>query len=380
MIGATSGTTALLLIFFAIFCCCTIKARRKNVDQNIEALIRNQGVLAATRYKFTDIKKITNSFTEKLGQGGYGTVYKGKLINDCPVAVKILKPSKGDGQEFINEVASMSRTSHVNVVALLGFCLKGQKKALIYEFMPNGSLDKFIHKANGTSPSLTWENLYKIATGTACGLEYLHKGCNTRILHFDIKSHNILLDEDFCPKISDFGLAKLCPRKESIISISEARGTIGYLAPEIWNKNIGRVSHKSDVYSYGMMLLDMVGWRKNMNAEANCKTEIYFPDWIYEKIEEGSNLGHDGANTMEENDIARRMTIVGLWCIQTFPTQRPTISRVIEMLEGCLDSLPMPPKPVMASPPRLELESSTSDDTNTQKFDLESSSLMLERH
>ncbi|XP_054800115.1 LEAF RUST 10 DISEASE-RESISTANCE LOCUS RECEPTOR-LIKE PROTEIN KINASE-like 2.4 isoform X2 [Prosopis cineraria] len=387
-IGITSGTIGGTLLICSIIFCCKIKSLRQKIeffktsraDQNIEAFIRNQGPLALTRYKFAEVKKMTKSFQVKLGQGGYGAVYKGELLNGCPVAVKLLKSSKGNGEEFINEVASISRTSHVNVVTLLGFCLEGHKKALIYEFMSNGSLDKFIHdKVDKTSPSLTWENLYHIAIGTARGLEYLYKGCNPRILHFDIKPHNILLDESFYPKISNFGLAKLYPRKESIISITEARGTIGYLAPEVWNRNIGGISHKSDVYSYGMMLLDMVGGRKNMNDEANCTTEIYFPDWIFEKLEEGSNLGDDGANAMEENDIARRMTIVGLWCTQTFPTQRPTISRVIEMLEGSLDSLPMPPKPVMPSPPaRLELESSST--ANTEKLDLESSSLMLERH
>ncbi|KAI9088098.1 hypothetical protein K1719_030075 [Acacia pycnantha] len=273
---------------------------------------------------------------------------------------------QGNGEEFINEVASISRTSHVNVVTLLGFCLEGHKKALIYEFMPNGSLDKFIHKTNNVDrPSLTWENLYQIAVGTARGLEYLHKGCNTRILHFDIKPHNILLDENFCPKISDFGLSKLCLEKESIISISEARGTVGYLAPEIWNRNIGGVSHKSDVYSYGMMLLDMVGGRKNMNAKINCSTENYFPDWIYDKLEKDSTLGSDGANDIEENYIAKRMTIVDLWCIQTFPTQRPTINRVIEMFEGSLNSLEMSPKPVLSSPPRSELEYSSTTNTTT---------------
>ncbi|KAK4280778.1 hypothetical protein QN277_012356 [Acacia crassicarpa] len=388
VIGLTSGAIGTMLICIIIFCCIIKSLREKldflkksRADQNIEAFIRNHGPLALKRYKYAEVKKMTKSFQVKLGQGGYGAVYKGELLNGYPVAIKLLKSSKGNGEDFINEVASISKTSHVNVVTLLGFCLEGRKKALIYEFMPNGSLDKFIsNTTNKTSPSLTWKNLYEIAIGTARGLEYLYRGCNTRILHFDIKPHNILLDEGFCPKISDFGLAKLCPRKESVVSISEARGTIGYLAPEVWNRNIGRVSHKSDVFSYGMMLLDMVGERNNMNAE-DYPIEIYFPDWVYNKLEQGSKLGQDGTNTMEENDIAKKMTIVGLWCIQTFPTQRPTISRVIEMLEGSLESLEMPPKPVMLSPPRLEEESSATCNTNSGGVDSdESSSSMLETH
>lgn len=359
MLGVSVAVAGAMMICMIIYCC-RIKSSIQKVDQEIEAFIRNHGPLALTRYKFADVKKMTKSYKVKLGQGGFGAVYRGDLPSGCPVAVKILSASKGNGQDFINEVASISRTSHVNVVALLGFCLEGQNKALIYEFMPNGSLDKFIcNKADETTPSLSWEQLYQIAIGIARGLDYLHRGCGTRILHFDIKPHNILLDENFCPKISDFGLAKLCPRKESIISISDARGTVGYLSPEVWNRNFGGVSHKSDVYSYGMMLLDIAGGRKNMNGEASNTSEKYFPDWIYNTLEEGGDLGHDGAMTTEEHDIAKRMTIVGLWCIQLFPTHRPTMSRVIDMLEGSLDSIEMPPKPVTSSPARPAPESST---------------------
>jgi len=134
----------------------------------------------------------------------------------------------------MNEVSSISRTSHINVVSLLGFCLEGPKRALIYEFMSNGSLDKFIYKKRCAVIShLNWDIIYQIARDITRGLEYLHKGCNTRIVHFDIKPHNILLDENFYAKISDFGLTKLCPKNESIISMSDARGTMGYVAPEM---------------------------------------------------------------------------------------------------------------------------------------------------
>ncbi|XP_028793039.1 LEAF RUST 10 DISEASE-RESISTANCE LOCUS RECEPTOR-LIKE PROTEIN KINASE-like 2.5 [Neltuma alba] len=367
-----------------------IKSRRRIIglcktskdDQNIEAFIRNHGSPALTRYKFADVKKMTNSFKDKLGQVGYGSVYKGKLLNGRPIAVKLLKASKENREDFINEVASISRISHVNVVTLLGFCFEGKQKVLIYEFVSNGSLDKFIHNnAYKNSLCLTWENLYQTAIGITRELEYLHRGCNTRILHFDIKPHNIFLDENFCPKISDFGLAKLCSKKENIISISEARGTIGYLALEVWNRNIGGVSHKSDVYSYGMMLLDMVGGRKNMNVEANCSTDKYFPNYIYTQLEQDSGLGCNGFDNKGENDIAKKMTIVALWCIQTFPGQRPTMSRVIEMLERRPDLLEMPPKSVMPSPLTLEIESSTTATTTTEIVGFQSPShMLLEEH
>ncbi|XP_043694701.1 rust resistance kinase Lr10-like [Telopea speciosissima] len=226
--------------------------------------------------------------------------------------------------------------------------------------MSNGSLEKFIHnkKSMKTCPHLGWDRLHQIAVGIAQGLEYLHRGCNTRILHFDIKPHNILLDDDFCPKISDFGLAKLCPRKDSIISMADARGTIGYIAPEVFSQNFGGVSHKSDVYSYGMMILEMVGGRRNIDVGVDHTSEIYFPHWIYEHIGEGEQLQLDMVTKEEEEVIARKMVLVGLWCIQMDPTNRPSISKVVDMLEGNLESLPIPPKPYLSSPPRQQLADS----------------------
>ena len=330
-------------------------------EKDLEAFIRNYGPLALNRYNFTDIKKFTNSFKDKLGQGGYGGVYKGKLLDGRLVAVKVLNASKGNGEEFINEVASISRTSHVNIVTLMGFCLEANKRALIYEFMPNGSLEKFIHNDNPekTTMHLGLEKLFQIAIGIARGLEYLHRGCNTRILHFDIKPHNILLDEEFCPKVSDFGLAKLCTGNESNISMTGARGTIGYIAPEVFSRNFGEVSHKSNVYSYGMMILEMVGGRKNINVGVSNTSEIYFPHWIYKRLELHNDLGFPSNMTREENEMVRKMILVGLWCIQTNPFDRPSMSKVIEMLEGSIEALQIPPKPFLSSPPRSPAEESS---------------------
>ncbi|XP_050278652.1 rust resistance kinase Lr10-like isoform X15 [Quercus robur] len=329
--------------------------KKENVThQRVKAFLRNHGPLAIRRYNYSNIKTMTKSFNDKLGQGGYGSVYKGKLQDGSFVAVKVLNNSKGNGEEFINEVATISRTFHVNIVTLKGFCFEGSKRALIYEFMPNGSLEKFIYKGNPSSSNhqLGWETLYKIAIGIARGLEYLHRGCNTRIFHFDIKPHNILLDEDFCPKISDFGLAKICPRENSIISMVGARGTTAYIAPEVFCRNFRGISHKSDVYSYGMMVLEMVGGRKNIDASVDFTSDIYFPHWIYKRLELNEELGLLGLFNEGDEDNARKMIIVSLWCIQIDPLNRPSMSRVVEMLEGSLNSLQIPPKPFLFSPPR----------------------------
>ncbi|GLT41136.1 hypothetical protein SLA2020_152220 [Shorea laevis] len=329
--------------------------KTKMNDERVEAFILEFGnSLAPQRFSYSDIKKITNSFSEKLGQGGFGSVYKGTLLDGRIVAVKLLAKSKGDGQEFINEVASISRTSHVNIVTLLGFCYQRSKRALIYEFMPNGSLDKFIYNQGSPEENhqLDIKTLYEIAVGIAQGLEYLHKGCNSRILHFDIKPHNILLDKSLCPKISDFGLAKLCETRDSIVSITGgARGTCGYIAPEMICRNFGGVSYKSDVYSYGMLVLEMIGGRKNVNVEATQTSETYFPSWIYKQIEKAEKLNLDRVvDDGEEEEMTRKMVIVSLWCIQTIPSNRPSMTKVLEMFQGSLEALPLPPEPLLSSP------------------------------
>ncbi|KAH0753777.1 hypothetical protein KY290_024047 [Solanum tuberosum] len=359
--GAVLFTVGLLVLLFCFrekilwYKCLRFWESNAEDHQKVEEFLKNYGSYGLNRYNYTDIKRITSHFRSKLGQGGFGNVYRGSLRNGSQVAVKILNKLKGSGEDFINEVASISRTSHVNIVSLVGFCFEGHKRALVYEFMPNGSLEKFIYEERSNSVrQLGWPILYKITLGIARGLEYLHRGCNTRILHFDIKPHNILLDEDFCPKISDFGLAKLCMQKESIVSMLGARGTIGYIAPEIVCRNLGGISHKSDVYSYGMMVLEMVGGRKNVDVGVDRTSEIYFPHWLYQRIELSEELQLPGIMNEEENECARKMVIASLWCIQTDPSNRPSMSKVVEMLEGKLDSLQMPPKPYLYSPSRTE--------------------------
>jgi len=163
----------------------TFRLKNSQHVGRVETFMMDYHSLTPKRYSYSDIKKMTNSFVNTLGEGGFGNVYRGKLPDDGRlVAVKVLKQSKGDGEEFMNEVASISRTSHVNVVTLLGFCYERNKRALIYEFMPNGSLDSFISDKGSphTNCRLEWKKLYEIAVGIARGLEYLHRGCNTRIV------------------------------------------------------------------------------------------------------------------------------------------------------------------------------------------------------
>ncbi|XAR71648.1 Glycerophosphodiester phosphodiesterase [Bertholletia excelsa] len=310
----------------------------------IEGFLQSHNNLTPIRYSYSQIKKMTNGFRDKLGEGGYGSVYKGRLQSGSLVAVKMLSKPKADGQEFINEVATIGRIHHVNVVHLIGYCAERSKRALVYDFMPNGSLDKYIFSREGNF-SLSYEQIYKISLGVARGIEYLHKGCEMQILHFDIKPHNVLLDDNFTPKISDFGLAKLYPTDDSVVTLTAARGTLGYMAPELFYKNIGGVSYKSDVYSYGMLLMEMAGRRRDWNASEN-SSQIFFPSWVYDQFMEGRDV-EMGECKEEEKGMVKKMMVVALWCIQMKPSNRPSMNKVLEMFEGKAELLPMPQRPFL---------------------------------
>jgi serine/threonine protein kinase len=303
-----------------------------------------------TRYSYADIKRITNQFADKLGEGTYGTVFKGKLSNEIYVAVKILKTSKGNGEEFITEVGTMGRIHHVNVVRLVGFCADGFRRALVYEFLPNDSLDKFISSIDTKKCIFNWDKLDNIALGIAKGIEYLHQGCNQLILHFDIKPHNVLLDQNFNSKISDFGLAKLCSKDQSVVSMTTVRGTIGYIAPEVFSRNFGNVSSKADVYSFGILLLEIVGGRKNVDITVDNTSQVYFPKWIYNLLEQKEDIGIFVEDD-EDAKIAKKLAIVGLWCIQWHPVDHPWMKDVVQMLKEEEDKLTMPPNPFASARP-----------------------------
>ncbi|KAG2700698.1 hypothetical protein I3760_06G009700 [Carya illinoinensis] len=244
--------------------------------------------------------------------------------------MKILNTtSNGNGEEFINEEGTMGTIHHVNVVRLVGFRTNGFRRALVYEFLPNDSLDKLISLTDNKSRFLGWDKLQDIAVGIAKGVEYLHQGCEQRILHFDIKPQNILLDHNFNPKISDFGLAKLCYKDQSAMSMT--KGTVGYIAPEVFSKNFGNVSYKAYVYSFGMLLLEIVGGRNNV-------------DFALEKNEQREEFRvFIGDN--EEAQIAKKLAIVGFWCIQWHPVDRPSMKFVVQMLEREGSKSTMPPNP-----------------------------------
>ncbi|XP_038717667.1 G-type lectin S-receptor-like serine/threonine-protein kinase SD2-5 isoform X2 [Tripterygium wilfordii] len=292
------------------------------------------------RFSFSDLCKATKYFTMKIGQGGFGSVYLGMLPDGTQVAVKKLEGIGQGKKEFRAEVSMIGSIHHVHLVKLKGFCAEGAHRLLVYEYMGNGSLDRWIFQNNEGCQFLDWDTRFNVALGTAKGLAYLHEECEVKIVHCDIKPQNVLLDDNFTAKVSDFGLAKLMNRDESLV-YTTLRGTRGYLAPE-WITH-SPISEKSDVYSYGIVLLEIIGGRKNYDM-GECSEKSYFPSYAFKMLEEGKLKEIlDSKLDIDENDERVVTAIkVALWCIQEDMQLRPPMTKVVQMLDG-LCYVPEPP-------------------------------------
>lgn len=284
------------------------------------------------RFNPEHLKGFTQNYSEKLGSGGFGVVYKGLFPNGVKVAVKVLHKTldRRAEEQFMAEVGTVGRTYHINLVRLYGFCFDSTVKALVYEYMENGSLDRFLFDENHR---IEWAKLHEIAIGTARGIRYLHEECQQKIIHYDIKPGNVLLTANFSPKVADFGLARLCDRENSHVTITGARGTPGYAAPELWMPL--PVTHKCDVYSFGMLLFEILGRRRNLSFD-NTESQEWFPKWVWGKFREGQMESMLMLAGIEKKDgeTAERMCKVALWCIQYQQEARPSMNSVVRMLEG----------------------------------------------
>ncbi|KAJ1427212.1 putative serine/threonine-protein kinase [Sesbania bispinosa] len=291
-------------------------------------------------YTYEELSKATNGFNEELGHGAFAIVYKGVIpgVSENIVAVKKLDTkSRGIEEEFKAEVSTIGQTNHRNLVQLIGFCDEGQHRLLVYEFMSNGSLASFLFGAQKPR----WYQRKEIALAIARGLFYLHDECRTQIIHCDIKPQNVLLDNNYTARISDFGLAKLL-KLEQTRTTTGVRGTKGYVAPE-WFRNVP-VSVKVDVYSYGILLLEIICCKKNF--EVNTDDMVILADWVYDSFKDGnvSVVVEDDKEAMEDMKRVERFVMTAIWCIQEDPSLRPTMKKVLLMLEGSVD-VPIPPDP-----------------------------------
>ncbi|XP_073266469.1 cysteine-rich receptor-like protein kinase 34 [Populus alba] len=327
---------ALAILILTIFCFRKPKQEVKNFDEI--------SITKCWEFKFATIKLATNDFSDdnKLGQGGFGAVYKGILADGQAIAVKRLSSNSGQGEvEFKNEVRLLAKLDHRNLVRLLGFCLEGTEKLLIYEFVPNSSLDQFIHDPNKRF-ILDWEKRYKIIEGIARGILYLHQDSQLRIIHRDLKPSNILLDGNMNAKISDFGMAKLMKTDQTHDAASRIAGTFGYIAPEYARKR--QFSVKSDVFSFGVLVLEIVSGQKPSFRDGDDIEHLTSHAW--RRWREGTAL--DLIDPILRNDSAAAMMRcihIGLLCVQDNVADRPTMAAVVLMLSNSSFTLHIPSKP-----------------------------------
>jgi hypothetical protein len=336
-------------------------------DATVERFLKEIAGEKPIRFTAQQLAGFTNNYSARLGAGGFGTVYKGMLPNGLTVAVKRLHVGgHGDGwstsqEQFMAEVGSVGRIHHINLVRLFGFCYDAAVRALVYEYMGNGALDAYLFDR---SRDVGVPARRAIAIGVARGLRYLHEECQHKIVHYDIKPGNVLLDGGLTPKVADFGLARLVNRGDTHVSVSGMRGTPGYAAPETLMQS--GVTEKCDVYSFGMLLLEIVGRRRNFD-EAAPESQQWWPMEAWARYERGELMmvddaaaainhpsgeicsGSDGEAvvTVAEADDERRckeavvrMYQVAFWCVQQRPEARPPMGAVVKMLEGEMDVAP----------------------------------------
>ncbi|TYH29750.1 hypothetical protein ES288_A01G036900v1 [Gossypium darwinii] len=305
---------------------------------------------------FEEIATATNNFNhaKKLGQGGFGPVYRGTLDDGKEIAVKRLSKASGQGlEEFMNEVVVISKLQHRNLVRLLGCCVEGEEKILVYEYMPNKSLDTFLFDTT-KQDVLDWRKRFDIIEGISRGLHYLHRDSRPKIIHRDLKTNNILLDEELNPKISDFGMAKIFGGNENQANTKRVVGTYGYMPPEYVMQ--GQFSEKSDVFSFGVLLLEVDSGRRNTRFY-NDQYALSLLGYAWKLWREGDIWGIVDKVILESESYSKnekeiwRCIHIGLLCVQEFAKDRPTMPTVVSMLNSEISNLSTPKQPAFTQTP-----------------------------
>ncbi|XP_010112670.2 putative receptor-like protein kinase At4g00960, partial [Morus notabilis] len=350
------------------------RAKRKEETRPLNEPVEDIESVESLQYSFETIRVATDNFSEanKLGQGGFGSVYRGRLFDIQDIAVKRLSRDSGQGDlEFKNEVILVAKLQHRNLVRLLGFCLEGNERLLIYEFVPNASLDHFIYDPRKRA-NLDWESRYKIIGGIGRGLLYLHEDSRLRIIHRDLKASNILLDEEMNPKISDFGMARLFVVDQTQGNTSRIVGTYGYMAPEYAMR--GQFSVKTDVFSFGVLLLEIVSGQKNNSfSHGEHVEDLLSYAWRNWRDNTAANIIDPLLRINSGSEIMRYIHIA-LLCVQDNVTQRPTMNTVVLMLNSNSLCLPMPSEPAffihsnIASDLSLASEASNNEASITELY------------
>eukprot|EP00250_Pteridium_aquilinum_P022216 c25327_g1_i3 orf=69-2570(+) len=319
---------------------------------------------------YEELRAATRNFSQKLGSGGFGTVYKGQLQNGKLVAVKQLEGVLQQEKQFRAEIRTIGRIHHINLLRLVGFCAEDTHRLLVYEYMEKGSLDQLLFEDSDKPDQievLDWSTRFQICLGVARGIHYLHEECLDCILHCDIKPQNILLDSNYCAKVADFGLAYLYTRDHTV-KMTTIRGTRGYLAPE-WVSNLP-ITSKADVYSYGMLVLEIISGRRNFLYTESAMLEPderwCFPMWAYGKrVEEVVDPRLEaGSIDFKEAEAALK---VGYACIQADLNARPSMGKVVQMLEGTLRIPGAPPPSLFPQDHAYPMNPSTTSSNSTSQ-------------
>ncbi|MBA0605168.1 hypothetical protein Godav_017772, partial [Gossypium davidsonii] len=286
-------------------------------------------------YTLRELELATNGLCEEnvIGEGGYGIVYSGVLTDGAKVAVKNLLNNRGQAEkEFKVEVEAIGRVRHKNLVRLLGYCVEGAYRMLVYEYVDNGNLEQWVHGDVGDVSPLTWEIRMNIIVGTAKGLAYLHEGLEPKVVHRDVKSSNILLDRQWNPKVSDFGLAKLLCSENSYVT-TRVMGTFGYVAPEY--ACTGMLNEKSDVYSFGILIMEIISGRSPVDY-SRPPGEVNLVEWLKTMV--GNRKSEEVVDPklpeMPASKALKRVLLVALKCVDPDATKRPKMGHIIHMLEA----------------------------------------------
>ncbi|KAK9681628.1 hypothetical protein RND81_10G016400 [Saponaria officinalis] len=326
------------------------KHNKNNVVAGVTTGAEDFNAAESLQYDLSTLKSATNNFSNvnKLGEGGFGSVYKGTLSNGEEVAVKILARSSRQGvQEFKTELLLVAKLQHRNLARLLGFCLDGDEKLLVYEYAPNKSLDNFVFDPIKQG-QLNWGMRYNIIQGIVRGILYLHQDSRLRIIHRDLKASNILLDANMNAKISDFGMARIFGGDQSQSNTSRVVGTLGYMPPEYVIH--GQYSTKSDVYSFGVLVLEIVsGKRNNTFYESGYAKDLLSYAWKLWEEGKPLMLVDEAIRGSCSNHKVMRCVHLGLLCVQESIQARPTIETVVLSLEGFTNTLPLPTQPAFFS-------------------------------
>lgn len=332
IIGCVIGAVVVLLILSLLVFLWKAKSRRREDGWKGDILGATE-LRGPMNFRYRDLKSATKNFNQenKLGEGGFGDVYKGTLKNKKVVAVKRLAVSQTESAKasFQSEVKLISNVHHRNLVRLLGCCSKSHDLLLVYEYMGRGSLDRFLFGEK--KEVLSWKQRFDIIVGMAKGISYLHHEFHVCIIHRDIKPSNILLDDNFQPKIADFGLVKLLPGDQSHVSTKFA-GTLGYTAPEYALH--GQLTEKVDIYSFGVVILEIISGRRNSDPKLGPSNQ-YLLEWVWQLYEDGDlvELMDKSMDPDEYNfEEVKRVIKVALLCIQSMVSLRPTMSEIVILL------------------------------------------------